>query len=137
MAMASPVVSKCSPGGIAANQERHGSKIISGRPRRCVGWLHLCGGKAMPLKDVVGEGEQEHHSGNLFKASHGDLLEVPVAPAGVDAFADRAALVLQLALLAGHPGAPRQHARTIVAARLERVGAMLGLRGRTVDLDLL
>ena len=59
------------------------------------------------------------------------------SPAGMDALADRAALVVRFSLLARHPGAPGQHARPVVATRLERVGTMLGLRGWTVDIDLL
>src|SRR6266853_2577824 len=88
----------------------------------------------MALKDVVGECEPEHHGGHFTEAPDGDLLEVPVAPAGVDALADRAALILRLSLITRHPGAPSQHPRPVVAARLERVGTVLGLRGRTIHI---
>jgi hypothetical protein len=52
----------------------------------------------MPLQDVVGECKQEHPGAGLFDAAHGQLTQVPIAPAGMDTFADRAGLVLSLAL---------------------------------------
>src|SRR5712691_611082 len=94
----------------------------------------LCGGEAMALQDVVGERVDQHDGAHLFDAAHGQLTQVPVAPAGMDALADRAALVLRLALLARHPGAPGQHALAVAAPRPIGIGAVLGLRGRTIDL---
>src|SRR5712691_4234653 len=53
----------------------------------------------------------------------------------MDALADRAVLVLRLALLARHPGPPGQHALAVRATWQIRVGAVLGLGGRTIDID--
>src|SRR5215468_3841622 len=89
----------------------------------------------MSLKNVVGEREPEHDSFDILDASHGELVEMPVAPASMDALADRAALVLRFAVLARHAGAPSQHSRTVPGTRLIRIGAVLGLRRRTIDPD--
>jgi len=59
----------------------------------------------MALKDVVGECEPEHHGGHLLRPRTVTCWS-PVAPAGVDALADRAALILRLSLITRHPGAP-------------------------------
>src|SRR5262245_3191135 len=91
----------------------------------------------MSLKNVVGKREPEHDSSGFLDASHGELVEIPVAPASMDALADRAALVLRLAVLARHSGAPSQHPRTVAGTRLIRIGAVLGLCRRTIDLDRL
>src|SRR5208282_2242324 len=77
----------------------------------------LCAGEAMALQDVVGERVAEHDCADLFEAAHGQLAQVPVAPAGMDALADRAGLILLLALLARHPRPPGQHALAVVAPR--------------------
>ena len=50
----------------------------------------LCAGEAVALQDVVGERVAERHGADLLNAAHGQLPQVPVAPAGMDAFADRA-----------------------------------------------
>jgi hypothetical protein len=87
------------------------------------------------LQDIVGERVPEHDGANLFNAAYGQLPQVPVAPAGMDAFTDRAGLVPGLARFARHAGAPGQHSSAIAAARQVGVRAMLGLSGRTKDLD--
>src|SRR5437667_12873243 len=97
----------------------------------------LCAGEAMALQDVVGKGVAEHDGTDLFDAAHGQLPQVPVAPAGMDAFAYRAELVAGLALFARHSRTPGQHPRTVAASRQVRIGAVLGLRGRTKDVDAL
>src|SRR6187397_644531 len=78
------------------------------RCRRC-GLMRLYLGEAVSLQDVVGDRVPEHDGADLFDASHGQLPEIPVAPAGMDAFADRAGLVLCLAGFAGHARAPGQY----------------------------
>src|SRR5205809_2191029 len=105
-----------------------------------VGWLWvggslLCGGEAMALENVVGERVVQHDGTHLCDAAHGQLPQVPVAPAGMDAFADRAALVERLAGFARHPLAPGQHALMIATPRQIRIGAVLGLGGWTIDGD--
>ena len=97
-------------------------------PSRCVG-------EAMALQDVVGERMQEHDGADLFNTANGQLPQVPIAPAGMDAFADRARLVLRLTGVARHTSSPSQHARSVAAPRQVGIGAMLGLGGRTIDLD--
>src|ERR1043166_3006279 len=103
--------------------------------RVCVG-----GGKALQtqpvaLQDVVRERIPQHHLFNLDGASHGQLLEIPVAPAGVNAFADAATLVALLALLARHAFSPGAHAGPVCSARRIRIAAVLGACGRTIDFD--
>src|SRR6266536_827552 len=71
----------------------------------------LCAGEAEALQDVVGEGVPEHDGADLFDAAHGQLPQVPVAPAGMDALAYRTGLVSGLARFARHPRAPGQHPR--------------------------
>src|SRR3984957_17327969 len=78
---------------------------------------------------------QQHDRADLFDAPHGELPQVPVAPTGVDAFADGAGLVLRLAGLAPHTGAPRCCADAVAAARPIRISAALGLGRRTEHLD--
>src|SRR6266540_3027136 len=97
----------------------------------------LCAGEAEALQDVVGEGVPEHDGADLFDAAHGQLPQVPVAPAGMDALAYRTGLVAGLARFARHSRAPGQHPRAVAAPRQVRVGAMFGLSGRTKDLDAL
>src|SRR5665213_3430997 len=89
------------------------------------------------LHDVVGEGVPEHDGADLFDAAYGQLPQVPIAPAGMDALAYRTGLVAGLALLARHPRAPGQHPRTVAASRQVRIGAVVGLSGRTKDVDAL
>ena len=48
----------------------------------------LCGGEPTALKNVVGESVEEHDSADLFDAAHDQLPQIPVSPAGMDAFAD-------------------------------------------------
>src|SRR5438874_12734834 len=48
-----------------------------------------------------------------------------------------AELVAGLALFARHSRTPGQHPRTVAASRQVRIGAVLGLRGRTKDVDAL
>src|SRR5579863_5643717 len=95
----------------------------------------LRAGEAMALQDVVGKRVVEHDGADLFEAAHGQLTQVPVAPAGMDAFADCAAFVLCFAGFARHPRPPGQHAVAVAAPRQIGVGAMLGLRWRTIDRD--
>src|SRR3954467_5501153 len=97
----------------------------------------LCTAEAVALQDVVGEGVPEHDGADLFGAAHGQLPQVPIAPAGMDAFADRADLVLCLARIACHPFPPSQYPRAVTTTRQIGINAALGLRGRTVDLDSL
>ena len=89
----------------------------------------------MALQDVVGERVAEHDGADLFDAAYGQLPQVPIPPAGMDAFADRAEFVLRLARFARHPGSPSQHARAVAAARQIGIAAVLGLGRRTIDLD--
>src|SRR5207237_3844632 len=89
------------------------------------------------LQDVVGGCVPERDGADLFDAAHGQLPQVPVAPAGMDAFAYRAGLVAGLAGFARHSRAPGQHPRAVAASRQVRIRAMLGLGGRTKDLDAL
>src|SRR6266496_5805438 len=91
----------------------------------------LCHAEAVALQDVVGEGVPEHDGADLFDAAHGQLPQVPVAPAGMDALAYRTGLVAGLARFARHSRAPGQHPRAVAAPRQVRVGAMFGLSGRT------
>src|SRR3954467_14530436 len=97
----------------------------------------LCTAEAVALQDVVGEGVPEHDGADLFDATHGQLPKVPVAPAGMDAFANRTGLVAGLPGSARHPCPPGQHPRAIAAPRQVGIRAMLGLSGRTKDLDAL
>src|SRR6267154_2725557 len=97
----------------------------------------LCTAEAVALQDVVGECEPEHDGADLFDATHGQLPQVPVAPAGMDALANRARFVPGLALFARHSRAPGQHPRAVTAPRQVRIRAMLGVSGRTKDLDAL
>src|ERR1700694_994820 len=90
----------------------------------------LCAGEAVALHDVVGEGVPEHDGTDLFDAAHGQLPQVPVAPAGMDALAYRTGLVPGLALVALHPRAPSQYPRAVAASRPVGVGTVLGLSGR-------
>src|SRR5271154_3169888 len=96
---------------------------------------HLSAGEAVALQDVVGEGVPEHDGADLFDAAHGQLPQIPVAPAGMDAFAYRAGFVPGLARFARHSSTPGQHSRAVTAPWQIRVRAMLGLRWRTKDLD--
>src|SRR5664279_563449 len=64
--------------------------------------LHLYAGEAVTLQDVVGERVPEHDGADLFDAAHGQLPQVPVAPAGMDALTNRTGLVSGLALFARH-----------------------------------
>src|SRR4051812_27494025 len=89
----------------------------------------------MPLQDIVGECVAELHGADLFDAAHGQLSQVPVAPAGVDAFTNRAEFVLRLAHLTPHSGTPSQHADTVPASRQIRIAAVFGLDRRAIDLD--
>src|SRR5258708_11223209 len=97
----------------------------------------LCAGEAEALQDVVGEGVPEHDGADLFDAAHGQLPQVPVAPAGMDALAYRTGLVPGLALFARHPRAPGQYPRAVAASRQVGGRALLGLSGRTQDVDAL
>src|SRR5213075_59617 len=97
----------------------------------------LCTAEAVALQDVVGEGVPEHDGADLFDAAHGQLPQVPVAPAGMDAFAYRTGLVPGLALIARHSRAPGQYPRAVAAPRQVWIRAMFGLSGRTKDLDAL
>src|SRR6185437_1962738 len=97
-----------------------------------LGWrLVLCGREAMALQDVVGECVPEDDCADLFDASYGELPQIPVAPAGVDAFADRAVVVLRLPGFARHSRPPSQHAWTVSSPRQIGIGAVFGFRGRT------
>src|SRR5215207_7500599 len=93
----------------------------------------LCGDDAVTsqhairLQDVVGERMPEHHGGDFAMSAHVQADEVPVAPSGMDALADRPTPVLRLSLLARHPASPGAHAGTIIGSRLVRVAAILGL----------
>src|SRR4051794_14896499 len=98
---------------------------------------HLCCGEAVALQDVVGERVPEHDGADLFDAAYGQLPQVPVAPAGMDAFAYRPGLVPCLARFARHSSAPGRHPRAVTAPRQVWVRAMLGLSGRTKDIDAL
>src|SRR5205085_12001853 len=66
----------------------------------------LCDGEPMALKNVVGESVEEPGGADLFNAAHDQLPQIPVSPAGMNAFADRAGFVLRLARFASHPGSP-------------------------------
>src|SRR6266508_236964 len=101
----------------------------------------LCGGDAVSsqhaisLQDVVGERMQEHHCSDLDFSAHVQAGEIPVAPSGMDALADRPTLVLRLALVTRHPASPGEHAGAIVGSRLERIAAILGFGRGTIDRD--
>src|ERR1700757_1716516 len=97
----------------------------------------LCAGETEALQDVVGEGVPEHDGADLFDAAHGQLPQVPVAPAGMDALANRTGLVPGLALFARHSRAPGQYPWAVPASRQVGIGAVLGLSGRTKDIDAL
>src|SRR5271155_2819632 len=96
-----------------------------------------CAGEAVALQDVVGEGEPEHDGLDFFDAAHSQLPQIPVAPAGMDALANRTELVPGLALLACHACAPGQYPRAVATSRQVGIGAVLGLSGRTKDVDTL
>src|SRR5258708_12406795 len=96
---------------------------------------HLCTSEGVGLQDVVGERVPEHDGADLFDAAHSQLPQVPVAPAGMDAFTYRTGLVPDLAVFACHPRAPGQYSRAVAAPRQVRIGAVLGLSGWTKDLD--
>src|SRR3954467_14348120 len=95
----------------------------------------LCTAEAVALQDVVGERVPEHDGADLVDAAHGQLPEVPVAPAGMDAFADRASAVLCLAGFAGHAGAPGQHPGAVAAPGQKGIDAAPGFGRWTKDLD--
>src|SRR5580700_2710780 len=97
--------------------------------------LPLGGGEAVSLQDVVGERIQECDGTDFFDAPDVQLSQVPVAPASMDAFADRADLVLHLAGFAPHSGPPSRNPRTVTATRQIRISTALGLGGRTEDLN--
>src|SRR3954451_19793591 len=94
--------------------------------------LSLSNGETVALQDVVGERVPEYDGTDLFKATHRQLPQVPVAPAGMDAFADRSGFILRLARFACHPCAPSQHTRALAALRQVGIAAVLGLGGRTI-----
>src|SRR5256885_15422491 len=83
--------------------------------------------EAVALQDVVGEGVPEHDGTDLFDAAHGQLPQVPVAPAGMDAFAYRAGFVPGLARFARHSRAPGQYppGRRRAAAGMDRCHAWI------------
>src|SRR3954462_10896364 len=91
----------------------------------------------MRLQDIVGERVPENDSPDLFDVTYGQSPEAPIAPAGMDAFADRANLVLGLAVVTRHSGAPGLQAWTVAATRQERIDAAPGSGRRTIDLDAL
>src|SRR3954465_197211 len=93
--------------------------------------------EAVALQDVVGESVPEHDGADLFDATHGQLPQVPVAPAGMDALANRTGLVPGLALVARHSRAPGQYPRPVAASRQVGIGGVLGLSGRAKDIDAL
>src|SRR3569833_16889 len=103
--------------------------LQEGAPRKS----HLWAGEAVALHEVVGEGIPEDDCADLFEAAHGQLPQVPVAPAGMDALADRPGLVSGLALFARHERPPGQHSRAVATSRQVWIGAMLGLSGLTKD----
>src|SRR5215468_7120085 len=81
-----------------------GSVLWSASGGICAGpgleWLCFC--EVASLQDVVCERVPEHDGANLIDAADGQLPETPIAPAGMDAFADRAGFVLCFAIFAGH-----------------------------------
>src|SRR5712691_11408545 len=72
----------------------------------------LCGGDtvtsehAVGLQDVVGERVPEHHRSDFGLATHIQTDEVPVAPSGMNALADRSTLILRLSFFTRHPASP-------------------------------
>src|SRR5712692_8480356 len=130
------------PAGLASrlvwSTQLHPVIAAAGSPRHP--WLLRSGGAvtsehAVSLQDVVGERMPEHHRGDLGLAAHVQADEVPVAPSGVDALADRSTLILCLSFVTLHPASPGEHAGSIVGSRLERIAAILGLGRRTIDRD--
>src|SRR5512138_797206 len=89
----------------------------------------------MSLQDVVGEGVTERDCAHFFDAAHGQLPQVPVAPTGMDAFADRTTFVARLARLARHSGTPSQDTWAVAAPWPIGIGAVLGFGGRTIDVE--
>src|SRR5258708_23433848 len=97
----------------------------SGSRRRAfaaASWL-LCGSDAVTsehagsLQNVVGERVPEHHRGDFDLATHIQVDEVPVAPSGMDALADRPISVLCFSLVTLHPASPGKHAGTVFGSR--------------------
>ena len=93
--------------------------------RRGGGFYAVASQHALGLQYVVCQSVPEHDGAHLGLASHVEADQVPVAPAGMNAFADRSSAVLQLAFLAGHPASPGEHARTVAGSRLAGIAAML------------
>src|SRR5208337_4310480 len=90
---------------------------------------------AEPLQKVVGEGVQVHDGADLFAAPHGHLPQVPVAPAGMDAFANHADPVLRLAVITSHSRPPDRFPLSVRGARQTGINAGLGFRGWTEHFD--
>src|SRR5882757_761692 len=100
-----------------------------------VGGWPLGVGEVVALQDIVGQRIPEHDGADFVDAAYGQLPQVPVAPAGMDAFAERARLVLSLTRFAAHPRSPSQHPCAVAAPGQIGISAALGLCWWTVDLD--
>src|SRR5262245_16424244 len=83
-------------------------------------------------QDVVGECEPVENRVDLLYSSHCELLQAPVAEAGIDAFAGCPPFVDALAMGAFHAPAPGRNARTIFCARSVWVCLVLAVAGRPI-----
>src|ERR1700751_1363398 len=50
----------------------------------------------MALQNIVGERVPQHYRCDLFDAAHRQTDQIPIAPTGMNAFADAALLILRL-----------------------------------------
>src|SRR3974377_374560 len=98
--------------------------------RRCL--LH----QSVALQDVVDEGMPKHRYLDLQPPTNRQP-DIPVAPPGVNALADRAEPVNGLPLLAAHPRAPSKHTGTVLPVRSVRISAVFGPDRRAVDSNVL
>src|ERR1700726_3950506 len=94
-------------------------------------------GEVLSLQDVVGERVPEHDGANLVDAAHTQLPEVPIAPAGMDAFAEGEEPGLCLGRLPGHACAPGQRRGAVARPRQEGIDTAPGFGRWTKDLDAL
>ena len=80
-----------------------------------------CPRHPIALQNVVAERVQQNGRSDLFEATHSQADQIPIAPAGVDAFADAAFLILRLSLLARHAFAPSRDAGAVLITGREWV----------------
>src|SRR5690242_20451118 len=93
--------------------------------------------QSMAGQDVVGQREPMQHRIYFLAPANGELVEVPLSEARVDAFAHCAPLENAFTVRALHALAPGGNSRTIFGARSIRIGLVLTAHRRTVDVHAL